>query len=63
MNLKKILNLKIVERDFAGSPVVKTPAVKIECAGSSPGWGTKIPHAAWHSRKIKNNSNTNKIYL
>ena len=21
--------------------------------GSIPGWGTKIPHAAWHGQKIK----------
>ena len=22
------------------------------CAGLIPGWGTKIPHATWHSQKI-----------
>ena len=23
-----------------------------ECTGSISGWGTKIPHAAWHGQKI-----------
>ena len=23
-------------------------------AGSILGWGTKIPHVAWHSEKVKN---------
>ena len=43
----------MIERDFPGSPVVKTLAAKIEGAGSSPGRGIKTPHAAWHSQKMK----------
>ena len=43
----------MTERDFPGSPVVKTLAAKIEGAGSSPGRGIKISHAAWHSQKMK----------
>ena len=29
-------------------------AVTPEGPGSVPGWGTKIPQAAWHSQKRKN---------
>ena len=33
-------------RDFPGSPVVKNLSCNAEDAGSIPGRGTKIPHAA-----------------
>ena len=33
-------------RDFPGGPVVKNPPSNPEDAGSNPGWGTKVPHAA-----------------
>ena len=32
--------------DFTGGPVVKNPPSNAGDAGSTPGWGTKIPHAA-----------------
>ena len=32
--------------DFPGGPVVKNPPSNEGGAGSIPGWGTKIPHAA-----------------
>ena len=33
-------------RDFPFGPVVKNPPSNAVDAGSIPGWGTKIPHAA-----------------
>ena len=33
-------------RDFPGGPMVKNPPSNEGDAGSIPGWGTKIPHAA-----------------
>ena len=41
-------------RDFPGSPVVKTQGLHCRDMGINPGQGTEIPHAAWHSKKIKN---------
>ena len=32
--------------DFTGGPVVKSLSFSVEDLGSTPGWGTKIPHAA-----------------
>ena len=34
------------QRDFPGGPVVKNLLSNAGDAGSIPGWGTKIPHAA-----------------
>lgn len=34
-----------MKRDFAGGPVIKTPASASD-AGVIPGWGVKIPHAS-----------------
>ena len=34
------------KRDFPGGAVVKNPPVNAGDTGSSPGRGTKIPHAA-----------------
>ena len=34
------------EGDFPGGPVVKNPSCNAGDAGSIPGWGTKILHAA-----------------
>ena len=39
------------KRDFPGGPVVKNLPSNAEDAGSIPGRGTKISHAAWHSQK------------
>ena len=39
------LATKLTE-DFSDHPVVKTEPSNAESAGSSPGWGTKIPHAS-----------------
>ena len=33
-------------REFPGGPVVENPPSNAGDAGSIPGWGTKIPHAA-----------------
>ena len=37
---------KMSPRDFPGGPVVKNPPYNAGNAGSIPGQGTKIPHAA-----------------
>ena len=33
--------------------MVKDPHFQCRGVGSIPGWGTKIPHARWYSRKKK----------
>ena len=38
--------LQICGRDFPGGPVVKNLPSNAGNAGSIPGWGAKIPHAA-----------------
>ena len=38
--------IKAKRRGFPGGPVVKNPPSNAGDAGSIPGWGTKIPHAA-----------------
>ena len=48
------LNLKDGKpRNFSGGPVVKTQASKAASAGSIPGRGTKILHAAPRSQEKK----------
>ena len=42
---KGIPHRKLVEGDFPGGPVVKTPSFQYRRCGSIPGQGTKIPHA------------------
>ena len=37
--------LKSLKREFPGGPVVKTSPSSTGGSGSTPGWGTKIPHA------------------
>ena len=37
-------------RDFPGGLVVKNPPSNAGAVGSTPGWGTKIPHAAGQLR-------------
>ena len=44
---------------FPGVPVVKIPCSQYRGMGLIPGWGIKIPHAAGHSQKIKQNKNKN----
>ena len=39
--------------DFPGGPVVKTSPSNTGSEGSIPGRGTKIPHAAGCSQKVK----------
>ena len=41
-----LLFKKVRWGDFPGGPVVKNPPSNAGDAGSIPGWGTKIPHAA-----------------
>ena len=43
--------LKWVLGNFPGSPVVKTVHFKCMGVGLIPGWGSKIPHAAWPKMK------------
>ena len=38
---------KIMCGDFPGSVVVKTSPSTAGGAGSTPGWGVRIPHASW----------------
>ena len=42
----KIINIKNGRGDFPSGPVVKNPPYNAGDAGSIPGQGTKIPHAA-----------------
>ena len=42
-----------LSRDCPGGPVVKILPSDAGCAGSIPGWGTKIPHAAGCDQKLK----------
>ena len=45
---------RIQWRDFPGSPVVlRLNASNAGGSGSTPGWGTKIPHALRHREKTK----------
>ena len=48
------------ERGFLGGPVVKcvSPAGHM---GSIYVWGTKIPHAMWHSKKKKKKGSQEKL--
>ena len=41
-----VLYTKVEHWDFPGGPVVKNPPYNAGDAGSIPGQGTKIPHAA-----------------
>ena len=43
----------IRKRAFTDSSVIKNPLCSAGDAGSVPGQGTKIPHAAWHGKKKK----------
>ena len=45
--------LKIPQRDFSSGPVVKISPSNAGAVGSIFGWGTKIPHAAGCSQKLK----------
>ena len=46
MNTSALKKKKKSVRDFPGGPVVKNLSSNAGFAGSIPGWGTKIPHAA-----------------
>ena len=39
------------QRDFPAGPGVRLRASNTESADLIPGWGTKIPHAAWCGQK------------
>ena len=41
------MEIKIVSRDFPGSPVVKTFPTSAGCVGWISSQGAKIPHASW----------------
>ena len=42
-----VLTIRVLGRDFPGSPVVKTSPFNAGDIGSIPGWGTKSLHAFW----------------
>ena len=44
-NLQTNTSYKNICREFPGGPVVKNPTFNSGDAGSTTGWGTKIPHA------------------
>ena len=44
--LELFIQAKLLVRDFSGGPVIKNPPYNAGEAGSIPGRGTKIPHAA-----------------
>ena len=46
-------NVRIVDKDFPGGPVVKTSPCSAEGMGSSPDQRTKIPHAPGCGKKNK----------
>ena len=53
-----MLNFKRVkEKDSLGISLVvqwlRLHILNAGATGSIPGWGTKVPHASWHSQKIK----------
>ena len=49
----KSIHMKLLEREFPGGPVVRTWRFYCGDPGSIPGWGTKMPQAAWCSLKKK----------
>ena len=51
--INKILQLKMENRDFPGSLVVKIHASNGGGMGLVPGWGTQIPHATSYSQEKK----------
>ena len=44
--------------NFPGGPMVKTLPSNTRDVGSTPGWGTKIPHALKPKIQNRNSSNT-----
>ena len=58
MEIAQIENLG----DFLGGPVVKTPCFHCKCCGFDPGQGNKIPHAMWHGKKKKKDSQVIHMY-
>ena len=44
---RQLVMLRVLGRDFPGSPVVKTSPFNAGDVGSIPGWGTKSLHAFW----------------
>ena len=54
LQLVVVVTSKITHhREFSGGPVVRTQDFYFWGPGSIPGWGTKIPQAAWSSQKKK----------
>ena len=50
---RKKPNFKSTCRDFPGVQLLRLCASNAGGVGSIPGWGTRIPHAAWHGQKKK----------
>ena len=50
----RVASQKQLTRGCTGGPMVKNPPFNAGHSGSSPGWGTKIPHAtAWPNKEQK----------
>ena len=52
--VERLQGLKVLGRDFPGSPMVKTSPSDAGAMGLKSGWGAEIPHAS-RSKKIKKN--------
>ena len=46
-----VLTIRVLGRDFPGSPVVKTSPFNAGIVGSIPGQGAKILHALWPKKQ------------
>ena len=58
MNIKASdLCFKPWNREFPGSPVVRTRCFHCCDSGSIPGWGIKIPQTMWQGQKKKKKLN------
>ena len=53
VRIKNFKNKSTTSQEFPGGPVVRTQHFHCPGLGSIPGWGTKIPQAAWQSQKKK----------
>ena len=56
--------IKNLSRDLPGGPVVGTLASKARVTSTTPGWETKIPHAAWpkNFKNLKKNLNLSGLF-
>ena len=55
------VQLKTIDWDIPGGPVVKSLPCKVGGVGSLPGPGAKVPHASWPNSKRQNKQYFNKF--